>query len=57
MRLLPEETWHNLSSEAVIAAFESHETDGLSRQEADDRLARFGANELSRTSGPGTRMF
>ncbi len=53
MRTLPEKTWHSLAVNAVVSAFQSNETDGLSEQTVAERSERFGFNELTRTKGQG----
>ncbi|MFZ5564807.1 MAG: cation-transporting P-type ATPase [Thermodesulfobacteriota bacterium] len=58
MRTLPEKAWHGLTARDAIAALETHATKGLSEKEAADRMAAFGANELTRKKGlsPLTRF-
>ncbi|MEW6078364.1 MAG: cation-transporting P-type ATPase [Thermodesulfobacteriota bacterium] len=51
MKNLPENAWHGLTVRETVTAFESHEDKGLSETEALARAERFGANELTRSSG------
>lgn len=46
------EAWHAIGEEAVAAALDSP-PEGLTEQEAADRLARFGANALPEPAPPG----
>ncbi len=56
--MLEEKPWHGMRIEEVAAGLESDRERGLSRQQAEERRARFGANRLSpfKTHGPLTRF-
>lgn len=47
--------WHTLSPQAAAVAVESDPTQGLSRAEAERRLAQHGPNELPEQAGRGIR--
>ncbi|MGM0656752.1 MAG: cation-transporting P-type ATPase [Thermodesulfobacteriota bacterium] len=53
MQKIPEKSWHSLASTDAVSIFESHESKGLSEQEATDRSEQFGLNALSRAKGQG----
>jgi Ca2+-transporting ATPase len=45
--------WHVLSPEQALQKLESHRTDGLNNSQVQERLQRFGLNELKETGGRG----
>ncbi len=45
--------WHSLSAEEVLSALETHRAGGLSVEEAQARLSRYGPNELAEQPRPG----
>jgi Ca2+-transporting ATPase len=49
-RLMPDKEWHSLDSEKVIQRLDSSEK-GLSEEEAQKRLGKFGPNELRKEKG------
>ncbi len=51
---LPKKLWHNLAEEDVLAALKSDHSDGLSKQEVDERLHLFGHNSISAQQGIST---
>ena len=50
---MQERDTHDQSIESVVDAFQTHADRGLTRQEAEDRLRKFGANELTEKPRPG----
>jgi P-type Ca2+ transporter type 2C len=45
--------WHMLSPEQALQKLESHRSDGLNNSQVQERLQRFGLNELKETGGRG----
>ncbi|HEX9673900.1 MAG TPA: cation-transporting P-type ATPase, partial [Burkholderiales bacterium] len=50
---MQEKDTHNQSIESVVDAFQTHADRGLTRQEVEDRLRKFGTNELTEKPRPG----
>ena len=44
---------HGKPIEELVAGFETHLEQGLTQQEARERLAKYGANELTERPRPG----
>ena len=49
---LGDPTWHSFSNEEVMAKLRTGHFKGLSHQEAEERLATFGTNELTEVPRP-----
>jgi Ca2+-transporting ATPase len=56
MKAIPEEQWYQLATEKIFALFESDQKQGLSREAAEQRLARFGLNLLTTRAGKSPLM-
>ncbi len=51
MKAIPEEQWYQLATDKILALFESDQQQGVSQEEAEQRLARFGPNLLTTKAG------
>ena len=53
MEITLQKNWHSIKSEDTISALRSDMVSGLSEEEVLERMARFGANELTQKKGQG----
>ncbi|MCI5124613.1 MAG: cation-transporting P-type ATPase, partial [Candidatus Electrothrix sp. AR5] len=51
MKAIPKEQWHRLASDKILSLLQADKEQGLTQEEAEQRLVRFGPNVLTTKAG------